>query len=389
MEITSLFRPLHPDLVKKSLPLEDQKLVDYVDAYVNEFPDWEEADIVIVGCGEDKGASGLSGAAMAPDEIRQQLYKLSLMRREVRIADLGNLVRRDTLAAYYDGVADVITEVVKMGKTVLLLGGSQDIAYGQYMGYGKLTTAVEYVAIDSRLDVQDSDFGVNNTSYNHKIFVHSPNFLGNYTNLGYQTYFTTQADIKRMKNLYFQAVRLGEIRKDIKEAEPYLRNADMVSFDMSAVRSADAPGTTFPSPAGFTAEEACQLARFIGMANRVSSMSICEIQPRKDFNGQAALLAAMMSWYFIEGVYARKVEEPENIENLKKYTISLHNGAAEIVFLKSPRNERWWMEVPYPGNIGKDGGRTELIPCSEKDYQMAASQDEIPEKWWMVHHRLK
>lgn len=388
MEIATHFRPLNLDVVKKSLPMEDQVIADYVDAYLEKFPDWRNADIIIVGAGEDKHSREPSGAGMAPDALRSALYRLALPRREVKIADLGNIVKRDTMAAYYDAIADITTEVVKAGKTLILLGGSQDIAYGQYMGYGKLSTSVEYVAIDSRLDIEDSDFGLTNHSFNHKIFVHGPNYLGNFTNLGYQTYFVTRADLKRMKNLFFQAVRVGELKKNINDAEPFLRNADMVSFDMSSVRSSDAPGTTNPSPAGFTTEEACQMARFIGMANRVTSFSLCEHQPRKDHNGQAGLLGGLILWYFIEGVYARKVEEPESLENLKKYRISLHGGVAEIVFVKNPRTGRWWMEVPYADSFGKQNGRFELVPCSERDYE-TARQDDIPERYWMAHHKLR
>ncbi|MEM7039288.1 MAG: arginase family protein, partial [Bacteroidota bacterium] len=242
--------------------------------------------------------------------------------------------------------------------------------------------------VDSELDVEDSDFGIHNHSYNHKIFLHSPNYLSNFTNLGFQSYFVPLSDKKRLKNLYFHGVRLGELRNNLREAEPYLRNANMVSFDLGAVRSADAPGSTHPSPAGFTTEDICQLARYTGMGNRISSVSFCEVQPMKDFNAQTSLMTGMMMWYLVEGYYNRRIDEPEELDRYTRYHVSLQGGMHTIVFYKNPASGRWWMEVPYGDSVGKENPRTELVPCSEKDYEMARA-DEIPEKWWLAHYKLK
>lgn len=389
MDIDLLLRPLEHDVVPKRLSFDQSRMVDFTDFHLQgKFPKWEKADVVVLGCPEDRGSKELTGAALAPDQIRRQFYKLAVPKRDLKIADLGNVVKTDTQIHYYDRLAEIVEEVVSAGKLLIILGGSQDIAYGQYKGYRKVTNAVEYVCIDSELDVDDSDFGVNNHTYNHKIFLHSPNYLANFTNLGYQSYFVSLSDKKRLKNLYFKGVRLGEIREDLREAEPYLRNANMVSFDLSAVRSADAPGSSHPSPAGFTSEEIVQLARYAGVSNRVSSVSFCETQPMKDFNGQTSMLVGIMAWYLIEGFYNRRVDEPENLEALTRYNVSLHGGAHEIVFYKNPVSERWWMEVPYGDTLNKRNGRTELIPCSETDYQ-TAREDEIPEKWWLTHYKLK
>jgi len=389
MDFHLLFKPLPNDLVPKKLSFDSSRLSDQTQFYAEgEFPDWRKCDVVIVGCPEDRGAREMSGSAMAPDQIRRHLYRMTSPRTGLKIADLGNVISTDKPFQYHDRLAEVVETIVKTGKLLILLGGSQDIVYGQYKGYEKLTDSLEYVVIDSELDVEDSDFGINNHSYNHKIFLHSPNYLQNFTNLGYQSYFVSLADKKRLKNLYFEGVRLGQLREDLKESEPYLRNANMVSFDMSSVRSSDAPGTSHPSPAGFTSEEIVQLARYAAMSNRVSSVSICEVQPMKDFNGQTSMLSGILIWYLIEGYYNRRVDEPDNLEQLTKYSVSIHGGAYVIVFYRNPVSERWWMEVPYSDAIGKEDGRTELIPCSKKDYEMARL-DEIPEKWWLTHYKLK
>jgi formiminoglutamase len=388
MDLSSFFNPLTSEIIPKKYTFDSLMIRDFTQFNTDEFPDWRKADIVIIGCDDDRGAKELKGTAYAPDQIRQQFYGLAVPKREIALCDLGNLVKKERLHEYHDALALVTHEIVKAGKTLIVLGGTQDITYGVYMGYQKLTSQLEYVIIDSELDVADSDFGVNNHSYNHRIFLHAPNYLFNYTNLGYQSYFVPLNDRKRIQNLYFNAVRVGELKNNLIEAEPYLRNASMVSLDLSAVRSADAPGTTHPSPAGFSAEEVCQLARFSGMSNRVSSFIVSEGNPMKDINGQTMLLGALTLWYFIEGLYNRRIDEPRDLASLKKHRVALKGGTHELVFYKNPLTDRWWMEVPYGDSIGVENPRVELIPCSESEYLMA-KEDEIPERWWNTHHKLK
>ena len=68
--------------------------------------------------------------------------------------------------------------------------------------------------------------------------------------------------------LYFDAHRLGEVRSCMEDAEPVIRNADMISVDVSAIRFPDAPGSHNESPNGFYGDEACQLMRYAGMSDK-------------------------------------------------------------------------------------------------------------------------
>ncbi len=49
-----------------------------------------------------------------------------------------------------------------------------------------------------------------------------PNNLYNYSNIGYQTYFTSQEEIDLMEKMFFDAYRLGDVGADITIAEPVL-----------------------------------------------------------------------------------------------------------------------------------------------------------------------
>ena len=58
----------------------------------------------------------------------------------------------------------------------------------------------------------------------------------------------------------------------------------------------------------------------------------------------------------------------------------------EVVFYKSPRSDRWWMDIPTPGQATAKGGSL-LVPCTYADYQSAA-EGQLPDRWWRTQQKL-
>jgi hypothetical protein len=190
-----------------------------------------------------------------------------------------------------------------------------------------------------------------------------------------------------MEKLYFDVQRLGEISGNAAATEPTIRNASMISFDIGAIRSADAMGNANASPNGLYGSEACQLARYAGFNDKLSSIGFYEFNPAYDSNGQTAMLVAQMIWYFIDGVYNRKKDFPMNPKSQYLiYKTSLKNAEHELVFVKSKKTGRWWMQVPYP-SAGSKNERFHLVPCQYDDYKTASS-GEMPDLWWRTYQKL-
>lgn len=389
MDISFFFNPVDLETFEGRRAYGPQSLLTVTELYEEgSFPAWEEADIVIIGCEEDRAVAGARGAALAPDRIRDVLYGLSAPLSTMKVADLGNLLRRDDIDEVYEKLGYVLGILLRAGKTVVILGGSGDIAYGQYLGYQDLEQNIEYVSIDARPDMLDSDIALTNHSHNNAVFTHAPNFLYHFTALGTQSYFISEAERKTLKAMNFENIRVGDLHDHIARAEPFLRTAHMVSFDMAAIRRADAPGTAHGSPAGLTTEEACQLARFAGMGYGTSSFSITEANPNFDPLGQTMHLAALLAWFFMEGVYNRVADEPKpDRSNLQTYRAALHGTLQEMTFYRSESTNRWWMEVPSPQKLRNGRGMSVLVPCTEEDYRIAL-RDEIPDRWWTAHYRF-
>ena len=84
-----------------------------------------------------------------------------------------------------------------------------------------------------------------------------------------------------------------------------MRNSDIVTFDMSSIRQADAPAVISPSPNGFFAHEACVLSRYSGISDRSTSFGIFELNCAAQENDQTSSLAAQIVWHFLEGFSLR------------------------------------------------------------------------------------
>jgi formiminoglutamase len=351
------------------------------------FPDIEGFHIAIIGVGEERGAVRNAGCGAAADHVREKLYELKSADYPNKILDLGNIRLGESLNDTYAAVTMVMVDLLKEGILPVIIGGSQDLTFAQYSAYQKLEQTVNIVAVDPTFDLGSTDQPVNATTYLGKIVLHEPNFLFNFSNIGYQTYFVGHEQIELMHRLYFDAYRLGQVQNDIEEVEPVVRNADILSFDMSAVRQSDAPGNGNATPNGFYGEEACRIIRYAGMSDKLTSCGIYEINPRFDHNYQTSHLAAQMIWYLIEGFYNRKKDVPLKSKNgFVKYRVALTKDDQEIVFYKSNKSERWWMEVPYPVNKIRYQ-RHHLIPCSYKDYEIAM-KEEMPDRWWQALQKL-
>ncbi|HEY8780107.1 MAG TPA: formimidoylglutamase [Mucilaginibacter sp.] len=393
MSLSDFFTPIDVEKIVPKKGYYTSQLGARIEHFSIDFPDLEQkTDIAIIGVQEDRNAINNVGCALAPDYIREKLYRLNEGNYNTKIVDLGNIRQGATVTDTYIALKTVVNELIKKNIIPVILGGGQDLTYAQYLAYETLEQKVDLVIIDSHFDLDDDGKGLDtieatSVSYLNKIFLHEPNYLFNYSNLGYQTYFASQESLRVMDKLYFDAHRLGEIVGNVAVAEPVIRNASMISFDIGAIRSADAMGNANASPNGFYGEEACQLARYAGFNDKLSSIGFYEFNPAYDSNGQTAMLIAQMVWYFIDGVYNRKRDFPLNPKSQYLiYKTSLKHEEHELVFVKSKKSDRWWMQVPYPTG-GSKNERFHLVPCQYDDYKTAVS-GEMPDLWWRTYQKL-
>lgn len=366
------------------------RLLDVVEHHTNEyFPDLDNIRIAIIGVPEDRLANRNIGCAGAADAIRPYLYNLFPPQKELKIADLGNIREGLSPIDTYVALGDIVSMLIEKDIFPVILGGSQDLTIGNYLAYENTGQSISLLSIDNTFDLGDG-FNSGNAAWLNDIIMRQPNFLFNYSNLGYQTYFVDQEAIRLMKNLSFDAYRLGAFNQNLEDTEPIIRNADCISIDISSIRCSDAPGCANSTPNGLYGEQLCRIARYAGMSDKLSSIGFYEYNPHYDNHGQTGHLIAQAIWYIIDGVYNRVNDQPyrdDQKDQYIRYFVNVDGQDDEIIFMKSKKSDRWWMQVSCPVYLQTKYMRHIFVPCTYSDYQMACNND-LPDRWWQVYQKL-
>ena len=352
------------------------------------FPDLGEAKLAIVGVKEGR-RSKVPNVELMPDLFREEFYQLYSSQGFNQLIDLGDINAGNSYEDTVFALTQVVDILVRKNIVPIVIGGGNDLVYANYLGYQNLEQTVNLVTIDSKFDLGESEHDdLNGDSYLSKIIIHQPNFLFNFSNLGYQTYLNDPENIELIDKLYFDALRLGEVRNMIQDCEPIIRNADIVAFDSSVLKRSEVQNGVNCRPNGLYAEELCQLARYAGMSDKLTSVGFYEFLGKPEKGDVATLLLAEAVWCFVEGFFNRRGDFPiGSKENYYKYHVELKESSDDLVFYKSHKTGRWWIEVPYPSSMSFTYQRNQVVPCRYKDYEQAL-KDDMPDVWWRTYQKM-
>jgi formiminoglutamase len=378
-DLRSFFEPQHFIEMQAEETYESMQLGANVICLTQESFDWDDADIVLVGCNEWRGDKDAHTRNMVncntADEVRKHLYKMYYWHGAIKIADAGNVRQGLTLHDTRAALLMVLQEIHAAGKIALVIGGSHDLMMQQYEVFRKAGEMATASVADMLIDLDEVE-GINSGSFLMDMLTGTPNFIAHYSHIAFQSYYAHPHMLETLDKLRFDFHRLGKVREHIEDMEPVLRTSDLFSFDMNTVRYSDAPANTNGSPNGLNGEEACVLTRYAGMSDRLTSFGIYGFNHNNDQHGMTARLVSQMIWYFVDGCLVRKNEARlSDHEEFIVYNVAFTD--TDTVFLKSKRTGRWWMKLPDQS----------FVPCSYKDY-LTASQDEIPERWLREQERL-
>lgn len=375
-------KPLDNEILQFIKGFSSQQLGSKVVFHSSEdFPDLNKIKIAIIGVLENRGDVNQT-KEVDLSYIRKELYNLFPGNWDASIADLGDILPGNSTHDTYFALKKVVSVLIKKKIIPIVIGGSQDLTYALYRAYDELEQMVNLVSIDKKFDFGKERDVVSANSYLTKIILEEPNNLFNFSNVGFQTYYNSQEEIDLIDKLFFDAYRLGDVSNNIAIAEPVFRDADVVSIDITSVKSSDSGNNNPFTPNGFNGKEICALSRYAGISDKVSLLGIFN----HNNSGQESVLIAQIIWYFIEGIHYRSNEYPfGSKDNYIKYIIPFEEEEG-LIFYKSDKTDRWWIEIPFISNANNKLKKNTLLPCSHEEYLGACNQ-EIPERWWKAQRK--
>ncbi len=328
--------------------------------FEKKLPALKDVRICLVGIG-----------AREANAVRKSLYRMSFPFDGLRIADLGN-IRRKSIPFLIPALRELLDSHI----FPILIGGDPTFTLAQYNAFHSLQRLITMVLVDERIRL-DARFEDDDDNFLNELVRSKASELFHLAFIGTQTHYHDPALFRFIEERTFDCVRLGNARAKLSDLEPIIRDADLFSFNLSAIKQADAPGVPEASPSGFFLEEACQICRYAGMSDKLKSFGVFGFQGKHDQHQQTPQAVAQLIWYFIDGFYHRKNDFPASLDGLTEYIVDFKDGDFHLTFWKSQKSGRWWMQVPVKNK--KKYGRHRLVPCSYNDYKLAC-QEELPER---------
>jgi formiminoglutamase len=270
--------------------------------------DYAAARTVILGCPQDEGVrrnKGRPGAAQAPDEIRRCLYRLAAPPEpDFSLFDLGNTSIQPTLEETHRLQQSIVRQLIKDGKSVICLGGGNDISYPDCSALALDEPDLLAFNIDAHFDVRFDIPCNSGTPYYQLLeeaFIQPPNFY----EMGSLPFSTSAAHRRYLLEKGAHIYSLDDLQRQ--GIEPTFQailqetaaGAIFWGFDLDAVSAADAPGVSAPNPLGFSGSEFCRLARLAGQDPRTLLVEFSEVNPQFDLDGRTCRLVAAAIFYYL------------------------------------------------------------------------------------------
>ncbi len=317
----------------------------------------------------------------AADAVRKELYEMGWSFGNMPIVDLGNLRKAEPSFAI-----QVLKELIDGRKVVILIGSDPDLSFYQYQAYGDKVKGVSASLVQDRpqylLKPDNKKLPLLN-----RMLKPGEHHLFHLSLLAYQRHHADPAVIRHLiEEEHFELHGLGMVKEDPIKMEPILRDADMLSINLSALASAYAPAAGHPGPNGLDGMEICQIVRYAGLSEKLSSLSIGDWAPSRDRKHITARMAGQILWYFLEAVSQRQGDFPVSMDGLIEFHVQHDHFHDQLVFWKSSRTGRWWLQVPVREEAGHE--RHRLVPCSYSDYQEAC-RNELPDRIMQAQFRYR
>jgi agmatinase len=263
---------------------------------------FEEADYVVLGVPFDVTSTYRTGARFGPTAIRQASlnietysFRTGLDIEDLKLHDLGDLHISTDTKKTLDTLQTVIIDVVKAGKTPVIVGGEHTITLGVMKGICMKAPKTAIVSFDAHLDLRHEFLGL---SLSHTTFMRRIHEQANPVKIiEVGTRAVCREELAYAKKAKIEFLTTQQIRKEgierlTSQLEDKLSECDnlYLSVDMDILDPAFAPAVQNPEPDGIDTNTLLNILNKI-CDKRAIGFDVLEIAPQYD-NGVSAIQAA-------------------------------------------------------------------------------------------------
>lgn len=277
----------------------------------------EDSSFAILGYPDDEGIAlngGRPGAALAPDKIRQFLYKMTPSRKTNPIfADGGNLNAASyDLAGRHEAVKATVFELQSRGVKTITLGGGHDYGYPDAAGFLKACAKNQerplVLNFDAHLDVRPATKGFNSGTPFFRL-LSDPEFKNSFdfAEIGIQPQCNSQnhrewalaqkahvIDLKEVNKHGLQCLFRHRALQHVTKRTPVF-----VSFDIDAITSSEAGGCSQSWVTGLKTQDFLDFFAELCQCSDVRGLGIYEVSPPLDTDNRTAKIAALIAYNFL------------------------------------------------------------------------------------------
>jgi hypothetical protein len=323
--------------------------------FSNKFPDTQNIDVAIIGLGPNA------------DLIRSHLYAYSFNFTGIEVADFGNLNHDGSPKNANAGLRECLIALKNENIIPIFIGENNNYS-------DALLKGIPYKDIDCA--IVSPEIAFNPDTFVWKL--NQKNKLFHCSFIGIQNFMNTHASVQMVGEIFSEVIRLGELKSNISNIEPLLRQADVFEFDLNSIEYSQFQSSSKPLPSGLSNREACAICRYAGVSNKISVFLLNQFELKANRPTDAMQLAQMV-WYILDGIDNRFNDHPQlNHRNFTVYKCHANSGE-DMVFLYSELTGRWWMQIPELNKKRKTAPK--FIGCHASDYEIAI-QGEVPELWY-------
>ena len=318
-----MFFPIPQDLFFTKNDPEDIRLGDL---FKNFSETLQADDFAILGYPDDEGIrlnGGRVGAALAPDKIRQFLYKMTppenyyLQTRKTQFFDYGNLEISSDIGLRHELAKRALDVLHQSDAKIISLGGGHDYGYADGASFIKkyFKTFADLPVIinfDAHLDVRKPSNGLNSGTPFYRLLTefrnqfklievglqkqcNSVHHLRWAQDQGVETFFIDDLE-KDGLNILFKQSTLSQLKKT---------TPVFISFDIDALTAAEAGGCSQAWSTGLRTSDCIKFLKSVYEKSSTKHFGVYEVSPPLDTDFQTSKTAALLIHHFIFNNYGR------------------------------------------------------------------------------------